>query len=196
MSDYLRYVEHINLMGKFIKTVFGGNGIVSNVVDLVKVPQITEQRKVEINELKVQLQHVMAELEKVSEEQTTSTTVHLHTLYTHKEEEITQLQSNLTKLINVKVEYGDIFDLGVNQHIDAQIETLQNNIYECQKELYNITSEYQLHVQEVETKRQLLENTKTDISNKLVFAENKLLELQDKIQRKKDQLDNNFNKLF
>lgn len=196
MSDYLRYVEHINLMGKFIKTVFGGNGIVSNVIDLVKVPQITEQRKVEINELKVQLQHVMAELEKVSEEQTTSTTVHLHTLYTHKEEEITQLQSNLTKLINVKVEYGDIFDLGVNQHIDAQIETLQNNIYECQKELYNITSEYQLHVQEVETKRKLLENTKTDISNKLVFAENKLLELQDKIQRKKDQLDNNFNKLF
>lgn len=196
MSDYLRYVEHINLMGKFIKTVFGGNGIVSNVVDLVKVPQITEQRKVEINELKVQLQHVMAELEKVSEEQTTSTTVHLHTLYTHKEEEITQLQSNLTKLINVKVEYGDIFDLGVNQHIDAQIETLQNNIYECQKELYNITSEYQLHVQEVETKRKLLENTKTDISNKLVFAENKLIELQDKIQRKKDQLDNNFNKLF
>lgn len=196
MSDYLRYVEHINLMGKFIKTVFGGNGIVSNVVDLVKVPQMTEQRKVEINELKVQLQHVMAELEKVSEEQTTSTTVHLHTLYTHKEEEITQLQSNLTKLINVKVEYGDIFDLGVNQHIDAQIETLQNNIYECQKELYNITSEYQLHVQEVETKRKLLENTKTDISNKLVFAENKLIELQDKIQRKKDQLDNNFNKLF
>lgn len=196
MSDYLRYVEHINLMGKFIKTVFGGNGIVSNVVDLVKVPQITEQRKVEINELKVQLQHVMAELEKVSEEQTTSTTVHLHTLYTHKEEEITQLQSNLTKLINVKVEYGDIFDLGVNQHIDAQIETLQNNIYECQKELYNITSEYQLHVQEVETKRKLLENTKTDISNKLVFAENKLIELQDKIQMKKEQLDNNFNKLF
>lgn len=183
-------------MGKFIKTVFGGNGIVSNVVDLVKVPQITEQRKVEINELKVQLQHVMAELEKVSEEQTTSTTVHLHTLYTHKEEEITQLQSNLTKLINVKVEYGDIFDLGVNQHIDAQIETLQNNIYECQKELYNITSEYQLHVQEVETKRKLLENTKTDISNKLVFAENKLIELQDKIQMKKEQLDNNFNKLF
>jgi hypothetical protein len=196
VSDYLRYVEHINLMGKFIKTVFGGNGIVSNVVDLVKVPQMTEQRKVEINELKVQLQHVMAELEKVSEEQTTSTTVHLHTLYTHKEEEITQLQSNLTKLINVKVEYGDIFDLGVNQHIDAQIETLQNNIYECQKELYNITSEYQLHIQEVETKRKLLENTKLDVSNKLTFAENKLIELQDKMKRKKNQLDNNFDKLF
>jgi cytochrome c peroxidase len=138
----------------------------------------------------------MAELARVGEEQTETTKVHLHLLYTQKEEEIAQLQTKMTKMINAKIEYADIFDVDMHQNIDAQINSIQNTIHEFQNELHSITLEYDLHVKETETKRELLESTKNDITTKLTLAETKLAELQEKIKRKKNQLDNNFDKLF
>lgn len=183
-------------MGKLLKTVFGSNGVVSNVVDLVKVPQQIEQKKTELTQIKAKLNEVERELAEVSEENVNDTQVNLHLRFTHKENELTQLNDTMTKALKAKSEYADIFGDGLNKSIDDQITLYQNQINECQEELQSLKITYEMHVREQQGKRLRLQHEKHELEKRLSSVDIKLKELQEKIHRKKGQLNNNLDKMF
>jgi hypothetical protein len=183
-------------MGKFIKTVFGKSGVVSNVVDLVKVPQQIEQKKNEVFKIKERLNIANRELAELSEDQISITQSNLHQDFTQKEHELLQLQTNLEKMLKAKAEYSDIFGDGVNENLDVQICTYQNDINDCQQELNVIQLSYRLHITEREVRRQTLQNEIKELEDELSQKDAKLTELIQKKNRKQDQLNNNLGKVF
>jgi flagellar biosynthesis chaperone FliJ len=183
-------------MGKLLKTVFGKSGVVSNVVDLVTVPQHIDHKKSEISALKAQLQKVEKELAEVSEENVSATQITLHTNYIQHEQELTQLQERLAKMLKAQSEYADVFGDCLNNSMNIQIMTYQNQIMEFEDKLHNTKLKYDMHMNEIEAKRQTLQYEKKKIEDKLLLMEAKLVELQQKKDRKQGQLNNNLGKMF
>jgi chromosome segregation ATPase len=183
-------------MGKILKTVFGKCGVVSNVVDLVKVPQQIEQNKNELSQIKARLNEVERELAEVSEENVSVTQVNLHLRFTQKENELTQLNDTITKILKAKSEYADIFGDYLNSNIDDQITSYRNQISECQEELQSLKMNYEMHVREQQGKRLRLQHEKQELQERLTSVEAKLKDLQDKKHRKKGELNDNLGKMF
>lgn len=197
--QYLRNYKYCRIqvvMGKILKTVFGKCGVVSNVVDLVKVPQQIEQHKNELSQIKARLDEVERELAEVNENNVSITQINLHLRFTQKENELTQLTDVLTKLLKAKSEYTDVFDVCLNSNIDYQITEYRNQISACQEELVSVKMTYDMHVREQEATRQRLQHEKQELQERLNSVDFKLKELQEKKQRKQGQLNENLGKMF
>lgn len=183
-------------MGKILKTVFGSCGVVSNITDLVKVPQMIEQTKVRIGEVKEALDVNNRHLAEFCEESISRMQVDLHLAFTAKERELVDLETVLSKMQMAKAEYADVFGADININLDAQISMHERKINECKEQLQSIRTNYNLHTQERETKQQCLEQEKKELEQKLDSLNKKLIELQEKKTRKHEQLNNNLTKLF
>ena len=197
--QYLRNFQHCRIqvvMGKILKTVFGKCGVVSNVVDLVKVPQQIEQNKNELSQIKARLNEVESELAEVSEENVSVTQINLHLRFTQKENELTQLNDTITKMLQAKSEYADIFGDCLISNIDDKITSYRNQMSECQEELQSLKMNYEMNVREQEWKRLRLQHEKQELQERLTSVEAKLKDLQDKKQRKQGQLNDNLGKIF
>jgi predicted nucleic acid-binding Zn-ribbon protein len=183
-------------MGKILKTVFGKSGVLSNAIDLVKVPQIIEQSKKEVSNVKERLQQVDKELAKICEENVSDTQVNLHIDFTHKERELADIEACLSKMLQAKHEYADVFGICVNETLDNQIMSYQKQIMEYQLEMHKIKTEYEQHVNELVMKRQQLQEEKSELEEQLKIAKDKLFKLQEKKERKKEQFDKNLGRIF
>lgn len=169
-------------MSKLLNKVLGKRGVVNNVAELVKVHPHIDHIKNETSALKAQLLKVKKELAELSEDNVSITQITLHNNYTQQEGQIIELQERLSKMLRAKHDYADVFGDCLNNTLDLQIMTYQNQIREFEEELHNTKVNYDIHMNEMQEKRERLRHEKKELEEKLSSIQAKL----EKHERKKD----------
>jgi chromosome segregation ATPase len=168
-------------MGKFFKTVFGGNGIVSNLVDIATVPDMIKKKKSEIEHLETQLATV-------------------ETKYASLKEQEKVINNKQVEINNVKKTMKINKDL-IKQLLDSETQNTQllqltaQNMNSQQNNLNRLIHVIASCRKTFDTQQQSYLLEKREITAKLDGLRVELNTLESKLERKRGQLNNNFNTL-
>jgi hypothetical protein len=166
-------------MGKFLKTVFGGNGIVSNMVDIVEVPKQIQKLKNEIQCLKTNVdtsnkEHDVNDISSLEVEET---------LISEKEKQLLLIEKSIQQILSSTAK-----DTSLLVSRSIEFDTLNT-------EIESLRQAYAIRKMNFETQKTKYEATQQWLINNIQEKESKLRQLEEKLQRKKNQLDGNFEKL-
>lgn len=168
-------------MGKFLKTVFGKNGIVSNAVDLASVPNQIKETKSEITSIEDELKTIESRYISLLDEgvKLTSTTQDISL----KEANLLTLETELKALF--LEESRDTKTIAVKS---VEFHSLSEEINVLKEKHQMCAEHHTLIVEQYQTEKSATEN-------RLNEARVKLAELEEKLSRKKGQMDGNL-KIF
>ena len=164
-------------MGKFLHTVFGGNGIVSNLVDIITVPDLIKNKKNEVEQVQIQISD-------------------LDTKYSFLQEDgnITRKQAEINKVNRIikmnENRLKQLLDSGSRRTHLIQ-ETAQNIHYD-QTKVNILIQEIASCRKNFATQQQSYTKEKTELNAKLMLLQTELDTLVCKLERKRGQLNNNF----
>lgn len=164
-------------MGKFLTTVFGGNGIVSNLVDIVKVPELIKKKKAEIEQVETLLARLHTVHDSIKEDEAR---------LAKKQEDINTVRHTIKLNKNLLKQLLES-DSKNTQLIQQTAQTLHFN----QNKVYTLISAIATQRNEYGEKKNMYHNTKTDLDKRHLDLQTELENLENKIERKRGQLNNN-----
>jgi chromosome segregation ATPase len=168
-------------MAKLMKTMFGKNGVLSNVVDLATLPNEIKLKKNDVHHYETQLLEIMNKNRFIEQKLE---------LITESEKQIEEDNEKL-KLIQ-----NELFELLSSQVKDAKLLVAKSIEFQTITERHESLCEtLKIQIKEYQDATENFENEQKVVRDKLDEVSQELSKLEEKLARKKTQMDGNLCKI-